>query len=192
MRATDLGPLVRNRGTVCGSLHADPQGDWGADARRARVSSPEGRRRADDLDDDLADGPFTTILSADEVITEARVPDPSARSSGTYVKLERKAGTTQLPPSCTGDTRQRQRPERSASRSRASWGRPISGPPPPKTRSAGRAQRGCDCGCCQLARSSAAAIGHSGHGRLQAQCRPSLHGAGSTDRSRGHRPERRR
>jgi aerobic carbon-monoxide dehydrogenase medium subunit len=38
-------PLVRNRGTVCGSLaHADPQGDWGAVmlTARARASSQEG------------------------------------------------------------------------------------------------------------------------------------------------------
>lgn len=88
-------PLVRNRGTVCGSLaHADPQGDWGAVMLAARASvvarGPDGERTISI--DDLADGPFTTTLSADEVITEARIPDPGARSSGTYVKLERKVG----------------------------------------------------------------------------------------------------
>ena len=88
-------PLVRNRGTVCGSLaHADPQGDWGAVMLAARASvvarGPDGERTISI--DDLLDGPFTTTLSADEVITEARVPDPGARSGGTYLKLERKVG----------------------------------------------------------------------------------------------------
>ena len=32
-------PLVRNRGTICGSLaHADPQGDWGSAMLAARAS----------------------------------------------------------------------------------------------------------------------------------------------------------
>jgi aerobic carbon-monoxide dehydrogenase medium subunit len=88
-------PLVRNRGTVCGSLaHADPQGDWGAVMLATRASvvarGPEGERTISI--DDLLDGPFTTTLSPDEVITEARVPDPGARSGGTYLKLERKVG----------------------------------------------------------------------------------------------------
>jgi carbon-monoxide dehydrogenase medium subunit len=42
--------------------------------------------------DDFLEGPFTTTLAPDEVITEVRVPDPGARSSGTYLKLERKVG----------------------------------------------------------------------------------------------------
>jgi len=88
-------PLVRNRGTVCGSLaHGDPQGDWGAVMLATRASvvarGPEGERTISI--DDLLDGPFTTTLSPDEVITEARVPDPGARSGGTYLKLERKVG----------------------------------------------------------------------------------------------------
>jgi aerobic carbon-monoxide dehydrogenase medium subunit len=88
-------PLVRNRGTVCGSLaHADPQGDWGAVMLAARgevvAQGPNGERTIPI--DDLLRGPFTTSLSPDEVITEARVPDPGARTSGTYLKLERKVG----------------------------------------------------------------------------------------------------
>ncbi len=88
-------PLVRNRGTVCGSLaHADPQGDWGAVMLAARGSvvarGPDGEREIGI--DDLLQGPFTTSLSPDEIITEARVPDPGPRSSGTYLKLERKVG----------------------------------------------------------------------------------------------------
>ena len=61
-------------------------------ATRASVVArgPEGERTISI--DDLLEGPFTTTLSPDEVITEARVPDPGARSGGTYLKLERKVG----------------------------------------------------------------------------------------------------
>jgi len=88
-------PLVRNRGTVCGSLaHADPQGDWGSVMLAARgevvARGPEGERTI--AIDDLLAGPFTTSLEPAEVITEARVPDPGPRTSGTYLKLERKVG----------------------------------------------------------------------------------------------------
>lgn len=88
-------PLVRNRGTVCGSLaHADPQGDWGSVMLAARgdvvARGPGGERTI--AIDDLISGPFTTTLAPGEVITEARVPDPGPRTSGTYLKLERKVG----------------------------------------------------------------------------------------------------
>ena len=88
-------PIVRNRGTLCGSLaHADPQGDWGAVMLAARGSvvaqGPEGERTISV--DDLLVGPFESSLEADEVITEAHVPDPGPRTSGTYLKLERKVG----------------------------------------------------------------------------------------------------
>jgi carbon-monoxide dehydrogenase medium subunit len=88
-------PLVRNRGTVCGSLaHADPQGDWGSALIAARgsvvVRGPDGERAIPV--DELALGPFMTTLRADELITAARVPDPGPRTGGTYLKLERKVG----------------------------------------------------------------------------------------------------
>jgi carbon-monoxide dehydrogenase medium subunit len=88
-------PIVRNRGTVGGSLaHADPQGDWGAVMLAARATvvahGPDGDRTI--AIDDFLEGPFTTTLSPDEVITEVRVPDPGANSSGTYLKLERRVG----------------------------------------------------------------------------------------------------
>ena len=38
------------------------------------------------------EGPFTTGLHADEVMTEIRVPVTAGRSGGTYLKLERKVG----------------------------------------------------------------------------------------------------
>jgi carbon-monoxide dehydrogenase medium subunit len=88
-------PIVRNRGTVGGSLaHADPQGDWGAVMLASRGSvvaqGPDGERTI--AIDDFLEGPFTTTLAPDEVITEVRIPDPGPRSSGTYLKLERKVG----------------------------------------------------------------------------------------------------
>jgi carbon-monoxide dehydrogenase medium subunit len=88
-------PLVRNRGTVCGSLaHADPQGDWGAVMLAARaevvVTSSSGTRTV--AIDDFFQGPFTTALEPNELVTEVRVPDPGPRASGTYLKLERKVG----------------------------------------------------------------------------------------------------
>ena len=88
-------PLVRNRGTVCGSLaHADPQGDWGSAMLAARASvvarGPSGERTIPI--EELFTGPFSTTLSSDEVVTEVRVPDPGPRTGGTYLKLERKVG----------------------------------------------------------------------------------------------------
>jgi aerobic carbon-monoxide dehydrogenase medium subunit len=87
-------PIVRNLGTVAGSLaHADPQGDWGSVmlAVRAHVvaRSADGERTIPI--DDLLQGPFTTALRSNEIITEVRVPD-LGRAGGTYLKLERKVG----------------------------------------------------------------------------------------------------
>lgn len=87
-------PLVRNLGTVGGSIsHADPSGDWGAvmlalDAQFV-VRSAKGERTIAAAD--FFQGPFTTALTAEEVLTEVRIPI-AARASGTYLKLERKVG----------------------------------------------------------------------------------------------------
>jgi carbon-monoxide dehydrogenase medium subunit len=88
-------PIVRNLGTVAGSLaHADPQGDWGsalmAAGARVVVRGPDGSREI--AVEDLFEGPFTTTLEPTEVITEVRVPDPGPKAGGTYLKLERKVG----------------------------------------------------------------------------------------------------
>ena len=88
-------PLVRNLGTVAGSLaHADPQGDWGsalmAAGARVVVRGSGGAREI--ALDELFEGPFTTTLEPTEVITEVRVPDPGPKAGGTYLKLERKVG----------------------------------------------------------------------------------------------------
>jgi aerobic carbon-monoxide dehydrogenase medium subunit len=88
-------PIVRNRGTVVGSLtHADPQGDWGsallaAGAQLEVVSA--GGSRTIPLDD-LFQGPFTTSLQPNEIATSVQVPNPGTRAGGTYLKLERKVG----------------------------------------------------------------------------------------------------
>jgi aerobic carbon-monoxide dehydrogenase medium subunit len=88
-------PIVRNRGTVGGSLaHADPQGDWGSVmlAMRAEIvaKGPSGTRTIPI--DEFFQGPFTTSLEPSEILTDVHVPDPGARAAGTYLKLERKVG----------------------------------------------------------------------------------------------------
>jgi carbon-monoxide dehydrogenase medium subunit len=88
-------PLVRNRGTLCGSVaHCDPEGDWnsvllatGADVV-ARGSNGE---RVVPITDFVVDV-FTNSLADDEMVTEVRVPVPAGRSGGNYQKLERKVG----------------------------------------------------------------------------------------------------
>jgi carbon-monoxide dehydrogenase medium subunit len=88
-------PIVRNLGTVCGSIaHADPQGDWGAAllATRAEVVARSSSGERTIAIDDFFQGPFTTILDPTEIVTEIRVPAQGERSGGTYMKLERKVG----------------------------------------------------------------------------------------------------
>jgi carbon-monoxide dehydrogenase medium subunit len=88
-------PLVRNRGTLCGSVaHCDPEGDWnsvllatGADV----VVRGPGRERTIAITD-FINGPFTSALADDEMVTEVRIPVPSGRAGGSYQKLERKVG----------------------------------------------------------------------------------------------------
>ena len=88
-------PLVRNRGTLAGSVcHADPAGDWGsvmlalgADVV-ARSSAGERVIHADGF----FEGPFTTSLRPDEIVTEVRIPMPRGKAGGSYLKLERKVG----------------------------------------------------------------------------------------------------
>jgi aerobic carbon-monoxide dehydrogenase medium subunit len=88
-------PIVRNLGTLGGSLaHADPQGDWASALLAADaevVARSAAGERAIALDE-LLQGPFTTRLEPNEVLTEIRVPDPGSRAGGTYLKLERKVG----------------------------------------------------------------------------------------------------
>ena len=88
-------PLVRNRGTLVGSVcHADPSGDWGSvmlalDADL--VAHSESGERVIHVGD-FFQGPFTTALRPDEVVTEVRIPVPKGAAGGAYQKLERKVG----------------------------------------------------------------------------------------------------
>jgi aerobic carbon-monoxide dehydrogenase medium subunit len=88
-------PLVRNRGTLCGSVaHCDPEGDWisvllatGADVV---ARGPTGERTIP-ITDFVVDL-FTSALADDEMLTEVRIPVPAGRAGGSYQKLERKVG----------------------------------------------------------------------------------------------------
>ena len=88
-------PIVRNRATLCGNIaHADPANDHPAallalDAT-AIVQGPGGRRAIPIAD--FFTGLFATALQPDEVLVEVRIPAPTARSGGAYLKLERKVG----------------------------------------------------------------------------------------------------
>jgi len=88
-------PLVRNRGTVVGSVcHADPSGDWGAVmlALNAEVvARSKSGERVIPATEFFID-PFTTALKPDEIVTEIRIPIPSGQAGGAYNKLERKVG----------------------------------------------------------------------------------------------------
>lgn len=88
-------PIVRNRGTVAGSLaHADPAGDWGsvmlAMGAEVVAKSASGERTIPVAD--LLVDTFTTLLEPTEVITEIRVPKANGSSGGTYLKLKRRIG----------------------------------------------------------------------------------------------------
>jgi carbon-monoxide dehydrogenase medium subunit len=88
-------PIVRNRGTVGGSLaHADPQGDWGSAmlALRAEIVVRGSNGTRTIPIDEFFQGPFTTALEPTEILSEVRIADPGTRAGGTYLKLERKVG----------------------------------------------------------------------------------------------------
>ena len=88
-------PLVRNRGTMCGSVaHCDPEGDWNsvllATGADVVAQGPNGERSIPIAD--FIQGAFTSSLAEDELVVGLRVPVPSGRSGGAYLKLERKIG----------------------------------------------------------------------------------------------------
>jgi carbon-monoxide dehydrogenase medium subunit len=88
-------PIVRNRGTLVGSLcHADPQGDWASVVLALGGSvvahGPGGRRMIPAADFVL--GPFENALAHDEIAVEAIIPAPRGTPAGGYLKLERRVG----------------------------------------------------------------------------------------------------
>jgi aerobic carbon-monoxide dehydrogenase medium subunit len=88
-------PIVRNRGTLVGSLcHADPQGDWAA-VMAALGASVVARGPGGDRVISVGDfvtGPFQNALAFDEVAIEAVVPAPKGLAAGGYLKMERRVG----------------------------------------------------------------------------------------------------
>jgi carbon-monoxide dehydrogenase medium subunit len=88
-------PIVRNRGTLVGSLcHADPQGDWASVVLALGGSvvarGPGGRRTIPMAD--FVTGPFQNALAPDEIAVEAMIPAANGARSGGYLKLERRVG----------------------------------------------------------------------------------------------------
>ena len=88
-------PIVRNRGTLVGSLcHADPQGDWAAVVTAlggSVVAQGSAGRRAIPVAD-FVSGPFQNVLAPDEIAVEAVIPAPKGTPAGGYLKLERRVG----------------------------------------------------------------------------------------------------
>jgi aerobic carbon-monoxide dehydrogenase medium subunit len=88
-------PIVRNRGTLVGSLcHADPQGDWASVVTALGGSivaqGPSGRRSIPMAG--FVSGPFENALEPDEIAIEAVIPAAQGVRSGGYLKLERRVG----------------------------------------------------------------------------------------------------
>jgi aerobic carbon-monoxide dehydrogenase medium subunit len=88
-------PIVRNRGTLVGSLcHADPQGDWAsvvlALGGSVLARGPGGMRAIPMAD--FVTGPFQNVLYPDEIAVEAVIPPAQGTRSGGYLKLERRVG----------------------------------------------------------------------------------------------------
>ena len=88
-------PLVRNRGTLVGSLcHADPQGDWASVVTALGGSviaqGPNGRRTIAMAD--FVTGPFENTLEPDEIAVAAVIPAAQGTRAGGYHKLERRVG----------------------------------------------------------------------------------------------------
>src|SRR5690349_20652436 len=88
-------PIVRNRGTLVGSLcHADPQGDWASvvTALGGHVVAQGAKGRRTIPIADFVTGPFQNALAWDEIAVEAVIPAPKGTVAGGYLKLERRVG----------------------------------------------------------------------------------------------------
>src|SRR5215471_6885299 len=88
-------PLVRNRGTIGGNVaNGDPGNDQPAImialGATLVVRGSKGERSI--AANKFYTGFFTTALAPDDILTEIRIPIPSGRSGGAYVKLKRKVG----------------------------------------------------------------------------------------------------
>src|SRR5258706_11405561 len=88
-------PIVRNRGTLVGSLcHADPQGDWASVVTALGgyviALGPDGRRAIPITE--FVTGPFQNALAPDEIAVEAVIPPPKGTPAGGYLKLQPRVG----------------------------------------------------------------------------------------------------
>ncbi|MDQ6782364.1 MAG: xanthine dehydrogenase family protein subunit M [Actinomycetota bacterium] len=88
-------PMVRNRGTLVGSLcHADPQGDWAsvvmALGGHVVAQGAAGRRNIPVAD--FVTGPFQNAMEPSEIAVEAVIPAGDGNARGGYLKLERRVG----------------------------------------------------------------------------------------------------
>lgn len=88
-------PIVRNRGTMVGSVcHADPQGDWAsvllALGGSVVAAGADGRRTIPMTE--FVTGPFQNALLPGEIAVEVRIPAPVGTPHGRYLKLERRVG----------------------------------------------------------------------------------------------------
>lgn len=88
-------PIVRNRGTLVGSVcHADPQGDWASVllALNGEVitAGVDGTRTIPMTE--FVTGPFQNALLPGEIALQVRIPAPVGTPHGRYLKLERRVG----------------------------------------------------------------------------------------------------
>src|SRR5260221_12542398 len=88
-------PIVRNRGTLVGSLcHADPQGDWASVMLAlggSVIAQGSNGKRAIPLAL-FVTGPFQNVLAHDEIAIEAVGPPATGVRSGGYLTLGRRGG----------------------------------------------------------------------------------------------------
>ena len=80
-------PLVRNRGTLVGSVcHADPQGDWASVmlALGGSVVAQGTRGKRVIPLAEFVTGPFQNVLEPDEIVIEAVVPPAKGTRAGGY------------------------------------------------------------------------------------------------------------
>jgi aerobic carbon-monoxide dehydrogenase medium subunit len=95
-------PVVRNRGTVGGSLcQADPSEDLAAAFAAVRavavLTGPDGERTVPVRE--FHDGPYQTVLGEAELLTELRVPIRPGGGS-CYLKVERRVGDWPVAAAC--------------------------------------------------------------------------------------------
>ncbi|MFC4069285.1 FAD binding domain-containing protein [Actinoplanes subglobosus] len=89
-------PIVRNRGTLGGSLcQADPSEDLSAVCTTLDAScvirGPGGSERVVTMEE-FHVGPYETAVEDNEILTEIRIPRKSFPAGSAYAKVERRAG----------------------------------------------------------------------------------------------------